>query len=76
MELITSQTCSKCRNIKKWIDDNHLQVRYVNIEDLTEPEVEAIAQSGINSLPILHKDGKYIALAPLKMSEIEGLLRN
>ena len=44
MELITSQTCSKCRNIKKWIDENHLQVRYVNIEDLTEPEVEAIAQ--------------------------------
>ena len=76
MELITSQTCSKCRNIKKWIDDNHLSVRYVNIEDLTEPEVEAIAQSGISSLPILQKDGKYIALAPLKMSEIEELFSN
>lgn len=76
MELIASQTCSKCRNIKKWIDDNHLRVHCVNIEDLTEPEVEAIAQSGINSLPILQKDGKYIALAPLKMSEIEELLSN
>ena len=75
MELITSQTCSKCRNIKKWIDDNHLHVPWVYVEDLTEPEVEAIAQSGINSLPILHKDGKYIALAPLKMSEIEELLK-
>ena len=75
MELITSQTCSKCRNIKKWIDDNHLHVPWVYVEDLTEPEVEAIAQSGINSLPILQKDGKYIALAPLKMSEIEELLK-
>ena len=75
MKLITSQTYSKCRNMKKCIDDNHLQVRYVNIEDLTEPEVEAIAQSGISSLPILNKDGKYIALAPMKMSEIEELFK-
>lgn len=75
MKLITSQNCSKCKNIKKWIDDNHLSVRHVNIEDLAEPEVEAIAQSGISSLPILQKDGKYIALAPLTMSEIEELLK-
>lgn len=75
MKLITSQTCSKCRNIKKWIEDNNLHVPWVNVEDLTEPEVEAIAQSGISSLPILQKDGKYIALAPLKMSEIEELFK-
>ena len=75
MELITSQTCNKCRNINKWIYENHLQVRYVNIEYFADPELEAIAQSGINSLPILQKNGKYIALAPLKMSEIEELLK-
>lgn len=75
MRLITSQTCSKCRNIKKWLESSKQTIPSVNVEDMSEPEVETIAQSGITSLPILEKDGKYIALAPLKMSEIEELFK-
>lgn len=63
MKLITSQTCTKCRQFKKVIADNNLPCEIVNVETLSNDEAQRIMLSGISSLPILQDGDKYIALS-------------
>lgn len=63
MKLITSQTCTKCRQFKKVITDNNLPCEIVNVETLSNDEAQRIMLSGISSLPILKDGDKYIALS-------------
>ena len=63
MKLITSQTCTKCRQFKKVITDNNLPCEIVNVETLSNDEAQRIMLSGISSLPILQDGDKYIALS-------------
>ena len=63
MKLITSQTCTKCRQFKKVITENNLPCEIVNVETLSNDEAQRIMLSGISSLPILQDGDKYIALS-------------
>ena len=63
MKLITSQTCTKCRQFKKVITENNLPCEIVNVETLSNDEAQRIMLSGISSLPILKDGDKYIALS-------------
>lgn len=63
MKLITSQTCTKCRQFKKVITDNNLPCEIVNVETLSNDEAHHIMASGISSLPILQDGDKYIAVS-------------
>ena len=63
MKLITSQNCTKCCQFKKVITDNNLPCEIVNVETLSNYEVQRIMLSGISSLPILQDGDKYIALS-------------
>ena len=63
MKLITSQTCTKCRQFKKVITENKLPCEIVSVETLSNDEAQRIMLSGISSLPILQDGDKYIALS-------------
>ena len=63
MKLITSQTCTKCRQFKKVITDNKLPCEIVNVETLSNDETKKIILNRIYSLPILQDGDKYIALS-------------
>ena len=63
MKLITSQNCTKCRQFKKVITENKLPCEIVNVETLSNDEVQRIMLYGISSLPILQNGDKYISLS-------------
>ena len=75
MKLITSQTCTKCRQFKKVITENKLPCEIVNVETLSNDEAQRIMLSGISSLPILQDGDKYIALSSESLQDFMKLLK-
>ena len=75
MKLITSQTCTKCRQFKKVITDNNLPCEIVNVETLSNDEAQRIMLSGISSLPILQDGDKYIALSSESLQDFMKLFK-
>ena len=63
MKLITSQTCTKCRQFKKVITDNKLPCEIVNVERVSDDEAKRIMRSGISSLPSLQDGDEYSAVS-------------
>lgn len=71
MKMITSKTCTKCRQFKKLIADKSLPVDVEDIEDMNTWEYNELMQSGIMSLPVLVKDDQYIALSSMSAKQFE-----
>lgn len=64
MKMITSKTCTKCRQFKKLIEERHLPVEIEDVEEMNTWEYNELMQSGIMSLPVLKdNEGTYVALA-------------
>ena len=64
MKMITSKTCTKCRQFKKLIEERHLPVEIEDVEEMNTLEYNELMQSGIMSLPVLKdNEGTYVALA-------------
>lgn len=64
MKMITSKTCTKCRQFKKLIEERHLPVEIEDVEEMNTWEYNELMQSGIMSLPVLKdNEGTYFALA-------------
>lgn len=64
MKLITSKTCTKCRQFKKMIVERQLPVDIEDVEEMNTREYNELIQTGIMSLPVLKDDnGAYVALA-------------
>ena len=64
MKMITSKTCTKCRQFKKLIEERHLPVEIEDVEEMNTWEYNELMQSGIMSLPVLKdNEGTYFSLA-------------
>ena len=56
MELFSSSWCGTCEPVKRYIHDNNIDVKYVDIDQ----EFEYTAKLGIRGIPVLRKDGENI----------------
>lgn len=56
MELFSSSWCSQCQPVKKYIESNNIEVKYVDIDQ----EFDYAKSLGIRGIPVLRKDGENI----------------
>jgi len=56
LELFSSSWCHQCQPVKKFIEGNNIDVKYVDIDQ----EYEYTSKLGIRGIPVLRKDGENI----------------
>lgn len=54
--MFSSDWCSTCEPVKKFIESNNIEVKYVDIDQ----EFEYTSKLGIRGIPVLRKDGENI----------------
>jgi len=62
MELIvyTSTWCGDCREAKRWLNQNKIAYREINIEEIPGAAEEVIQHTGKRAIPQFVLDGKWV----------------
>lgn len=73
MKLISSPTCTKCRQFKQLIKNYELPVEVLDINRLDDETFDSLMNSGIQSLPVLllNKD-EFVSLSNESQSDFLG----